>query len=130
MAYGMVWWLQMKLRKILNDILKLDGIMSRLQLGRNCHIAMRTESNVCNDQEMQKVCHICNSSDRELVKWHGLDFTQYVYFENKVKYQWQLKKITEKDDTKCLIGDYLFLQTWRLSFANVTKDIGRNHLLV
>ena len=47
---------------------------------------MGMESNVCNDQEMQKMCRVCNSSDCELVKWHGLDFTQYVYFENKVKY--------------------------------------------
>ena len=74
---------------------------------------MGTESNICNDQEVQKVCHICNSTDCELVKWHGLDFTQYVYFENKVKYQWHQKKITEKDDTKYSIDGYFF--------ANVTS---------
>ena len=88
----------------------------------SCHVcngdgivtfAMGTESNVCSDQEMQKVCHVCNSFDRELVKWHGLDFTRDVYFENKVKYKWQQKNITEKDDTKCIIGDYIF--------ANVTS---------
>ena len=44
---------------------------------------------------MQKVRRISNSTDSELLKWYGLDFTQYVYFENKFKYQWQQKNMIQ-----------------------------------
>ena len=65
--------------------------------GRNyVAFAMGTVSNVYNNQEMQKVCHIRNSADSELAKWHGLNLTKYIYFEK----QGQIPMAAENYDGK------------------------------